>query len=376
MFNSDNVIFKYAGYFLLAFFVAIIVFSFGMPDVSGCGLDRSTAAIVNGEKVHVLEYLRYRDTRFGQLKNQKMDDFILDSFLIEYMMKQKAEKNGIKVTEERITRQIKNMPDFKNPSTGKFDPLYFQALLRNNRMSLAEFEKLIRKDLTISDFRFMLFTGNAVSKEEIATAGIIESSNIQVMYSFLSNEDIRKRYEKDIAVTDAEIDKEIQNSNVKISDPKTDREKIKKQLEEKKLDKIINDISEKINSIASSGGSFSSASALLNGRVLRSAPFRIGAPAKTDDKESKDITALNTSPVFMDKCLSLNINAASPVIKAANGLYIFTPVVKTYKTDLPDKESTDKLRSSLIAGNANMLSRNLMKELSEKSKIVKKLKTN
>jgi len=243
-------------------------------------------------------------------------------------------------------------------------------------MSIAEFEKLIRKDLAISDLRFLLYTGNSVSKEEIATESIIESSNIQIQYSFLSNEDLRKKFEKDIAVTDAEIDSEIQSSKVKISDPKTDREKIKKQIEEKKLDKIVNDISEKINSIASSGGSFSAAAAILNGKTLRSAPFKIGAPVKTDEKDSKDIIALNTSPVFMDKCLSLNLNAASPVIRASTGLYIFTPVVKNYKTDLPDKENSDKIKNALISGNANMITRNLMKDMSEKSKISKNLKTN
>lgn len=374
--NSENKLVKYTGYFLLAFFVGIIVFSFGMPDMTSCGAaNQGTIAVVNGKNVHTLDFLRYRDMKFSQFRNQKMDSFILDNFLMEILLQQKAEKDGFGMTEDRISRIIKNSRDFSNPSTGKFDPDYFQAVLRNNRLSIDEYEKIMKREITISDLRFMINTGSAVSKEEIASKAIADSSNIQVQYSFLSTEDIKKRYEKEITVTDSDIDSEIAASKVKISDPKTDREKIRKELEEKKLEKIKNDLAEKINAVATSGGSFSNAAAILNGKISKSAPFKIGEPVKSEGKDSKEIFALSKSPVFADKCLALDINASSPVITSAGGLYIFTPVVKSYKTEAPDAENAEKIRQSLVTGNITMLTKNLFKEMSEKSKIVKKLKT-
>ncbi len=375
--NADNKIVQYTGYFLLAFFVAIIVFSFGMPDMTSCGsTSQGTVAVVNGKKVHALDFLRYRDTKFSQFRNQKMDSFILDNFIIELLLQQKAEKDGFDVSEDRISRIIRNSADFRNPSTGKFDPEYFQALLRNNRLSIEEYEKIMRREITISDLRFLINIGGAVSKEEISSKAIADSSNLQIQYAFLSNEDMKKRYEKEITVTDADIDSEIAASKVKISDPKTDREKIKKELEEKRLEKIKNDLTEKVNAVSSSGGSFTAAAAILNGKVMKSAPFKIGEPVKTDDKESREIFAISKSPVFIDKCLALNLNISSPVIASANGLYIFTPVVKTYKTDAPDAENSEKIRRTLLTGNITMLTRNLIKEINENSKIVKNLKTN
>lgn len=374
--NSDNKIVHYTGYFLLAFFVGIIVFSFGMPDMTSCGTsDQGTIAVVNGKKIHTLDFLRYRDMKFSQFRNQKMDSFILDNFLIEILLQEKAEKDGFRLTDDRISRIIRNSPDFRNPSTGKFDADYFQAVLRNNRLGIDEYEKIMRREIAISDMRFMINTGAAVAKEDIALKAVTGSSNIQIQYAYLSNEDIKKRYDRELSVTDSDIDSEITASKVKISDPKTDREKIKKDLEDKKLEKIKNDLTEKINAISAAGGAFSSAAAILNGKVSRSAPFKIGEPVKTEGKDSKEISAISKSPVFADKCLSLNINTVSPVINAGTGLYIFTPVVKTWKTDAPDAENTEKIRQSLASENITMVTRNLLKEMNEKSKIVKNLKT-
>lgn len=374
--NSENKLVKYTGYLLLAFFVGIIIFSFGMPDMTSCGTAKQgSIAVVNGKNIHTLDFLRYRDMKFSQFRNQKMDSFILDNFLIEILIQQKAEKDGFDVTDDRISRIIKNSQDFRNPSTGKFDPDYFQAVLRNNRLSIDEYEKIMRREITISDLRFMINTGAAVSKEEIASKAIADSSNIQVQYSFLSNQEMKKRYEKEITVTDSDIDSEIAASKVKISDPKTDREKIRKDLEEKRLQKIKNDLAEKVNSVATAGGTFGTAAAVLNGKTAKSAPFKIGEPVKTEGKDAKEIFALSKSPVFTDKCLALNINAASPVIISMEGLYIFTPVVKSYRTEAPDAENAEKIRQSLLTGNITMLTRNFIKEINEKSKIVKNIKT-
>lgn len=375
MFDQKNVISKYVGYFLIGFFLFIIILSFGMPDVTGCGTDRTALAIVNGQKVNTLDFLRYRDTKFAQFRNQKMDSFILDNYILEMMLMQKAQKAGFRITEERISRYVKNSPEFKNPSTGKFEPEYFQAILRNNRLDLTEFEKLIRRDFLLNDYKFFLGTGGASSREDVLTKNLVDNSSIQLQYSFLSTEELKNRYKNQTAVTDAEIETEIKSNNVKISDPTTDRDRIRKQLEDKKLEKIKNDIAEKINAVAASDGTFTSANSVLNGKITKTAKFKIGEPVKTDEKEPRAITALNNSSIFTDKCLTLAIGKTSPAILNSNGIYIFTPSLKVIPSIQPDEDTLKKASDSANYGSANMITRNLLKIMNEKSKIVKNLKT-
>ncbi len=375
MFDQKSALSKYVGYFLIGFFLFIIILSFGMPDVTGCGGDKTAIAVVNGQKVDHLDFLRYRDTKFAQFRNQKMDSFILDNFILELMLIQKAEKAGFKITEDRITDYVKKAPEFKNPSTGKFEPEYFQAILRNNRLDLAEFEKLIRRDFTLNDYKYFLSIGGAASSEDVVSKNIVDNSSIQIQYSFLSTEDLKQSQKGELTVSDADIDAEIKNNNVKISDPTTDRERIRKQIEDKKLEKIKNDLAEKINGIASTNGTFTSANSILKGKIAKSAKFKIGEPVKTEDKEPKLIAALNNSSIFSEKCLALPLNTSSPAIINGSGIYIFTPVLKTIPAASIDKDTLEKSGKALENSSANMITRNLLKVMNEKSKIIKNLKT-
>jgi len=69
MFDSKSPVVKIVSYTITGFFVLIIVISFGMPDfISRMGLDQSSVAVVNGEKVDRYDFLRYRDSRFGDMR--------------------------------------------------------------------------------------------------------------------------------------------------------------------------------------------------------------------------------------------------------------------------------------------------------------------
>ncbi|HPS88316.1 MAG TPA: hypothetical protein PLY36_16330, partial [Spirochaetota bacterium] len=207
------------------------------------------------------------------------------------------------------------------------------------------------------------------------TKNLVDNSSIQIQYSFLSTEELKKRYKNELTVTDAEIESEIKSNNVKISDPTTDRERIRKQIEENKLEKVKNDLAEKINSIASSDGLFVSANSILNGKTAKTAKFKIGEPVKTDEKEPKIIPALNNSSLFTDKCLMLAVGKSSPAIINGSGIYIFSPSLKVMPSNVPDDETMKKASDSANYASANMITRNLLKLMNEKSKIVKNLKT-
>jgi hypothetical protein len=337
--------------------------------------DRTVVATVNGKNVHALDFLRYRDMKFSQFKNQKMESFILDNLILELLLQEKAYDNGLTASEERIARVIKNSQEFKNPATGKFDPDYFQILLKNFRLSIDEYDKILRRELAISDLMFLIASGTSALQEEIKTRQLIENSQIQITYAFLSDEELKNRHKAEVTATDAEIDNEISTNKVKISDPKTDREKIKNEIEAKKLEKIKRGIEEKLNNIASSGGSFSAALSILNVSPKNSSQFKIGDTVKTDEKEPKEIYAITNSQIFASELLGLKENSASHAINAANGIYVFTPKMKKLGQISQEKEEIEKIKNMIRSESIMSYRRNLMKDISEKGKIVKKLKT-
>src|SRR5208337_336960 len=125
------------------------------------------------------------------------------------------------------------------------------------------------------DLRYFIGIGYATAAEDVKFKYNIDNSKVAIKYAVLTIEDIRKKYASELTVKDNEIDNEISMQKVKISDPNTDRERIKKQIEERKLEKIKNDLIEKVNAIASSGGSFDSAASILNGKILKSQIFKV-----------------------------------------------------------------------------------------------------
>jgi len=375
--KSENPIVKITGYLLIGFFLLIIILSFGMPDIGlNCGgMDPGTIAVVNGKKIHTLDYLRYRDTKFSQFKNQKMDSFILDNYVLEILLHQEAEKLGIKATEERISRYIKNSPDFKNPQTGQYDPKIFQMVLNSNRMNFDEFNRLITKDMSISDFRFLVSTGAAVPSEDIKAKYITDNSRLKIKFAHLTPEEIKKNFSRDIAVTEEEIDQEIQNKNVEITDPLTDRGRIQTELMEKKLEAIKDSIASKVNNAVGNGAAFNTAASILKGKISTSETFKIGEKIKLKDGDNNAANAIGNSRIFMDSLMVMPLNSSSAVITSKTGLYIFTPVERSVPEKAVNPEADEKIKNNLAYASINMITRNLVKDLSEKSKVIKNLKT-
>ncbi|HQO40332.1 MAG TPA: SurA N-terminal domain-containing protein [Spirochaetota bacterium] len=376
MFETKGTITKYAGYFLIAFFLMIIILSFGLPDLGlNCGEDPYMKIQINGQKFNPVEYYKYQRMVMGSApRNEQMSEYFYQSFVREVLIQQKAEHEGIEFSDQRLSDIIKKRPEYTNPSTGKFDPAYFQMMLNANNMTLPEFEKIFRRNAASDELYFYIGRGNAVSSDELKFSSFVSATKIQIKYAFLSNDVLKKRYEKDVTVTDAEIDSEIESRNVKISDPNTDRERIRKQLADKKLDKLKNDIIEKINSLASSNASFDTAAAILNGTTGKSAPFKIGEEIRSEGKEPVNLGAISGSGIFTDRLLVMGNNVTSPVINSASGLYIFTPVLKELPASVTDETALDKTRGELTTTGFNTVIRNMLLDMLQGSKIIKSSK--
>ncbi len=375
MFDSKSPIVKIVSYAVTGFFVLIIVISFGMPDfISRMGLDQTVVAIVNGEKVDRFDYLRYRDSRFGDMRGEKrMDAMILSYYINDVLLLQDARKTGFYVTDEAVKNYILNIPGLKDPATGTLNAERLNFFLERVNISFNDLQKTIRKDLLRDRYIQFVRMGVAVPSGEVKTEYRAANSRIQIKYSYLSAMDLQKMFPAETAITDAEISAEMEKNKKEVKDPKTDRDRIKKKLESARLAGIKKDIIERVNAIALKGGSFDEAQAVLKGNMALSKIFKAGERV-TDDR-GQSIAGLNNSKIFLEDFMEIGENKSSRIISSDSGMYIFTPVQKDInKNDVPEKER------ATIAGNieqesVRMITGNLMQKLYEGAKIVKNLKT-
>jgi hypothetical protein len=378
MFSTKSPIVKIGGYIILFLFVAIIAISFGMPDfMSRMGLDTSVVAIVNDEKVHRLDFLRFRDSRFRDMRSEEMDDLILNYYIGEVLLLQKSDKMGFDVSDDRVADAIREIPGLVDPATGTIDEDQFRNFLQRNHLSTGELRKLFRGNLLKEDFLTAVRTGIPVSKDDIDSEIAIESFRCSFKYSYLSFAELKKANETALAVTDAEIDAEMAKDKTEVKDPKSDRERVKKKLEAQKLNDIKRGISEKINAIAKQGGSFNEAAIAMKGKASLSAEFKPGEEVK-DMNDGKSLTAITASDIFLTEFFHLNNDKVSRIIETPAGFYIFSPVKKQGAAAKIASKETEAERNN-IANRlkdeaANGITTNMLTTLQEKSKIVKNLK--
>lgn len=378
MFDSKSPVVKIVSYAVTGFFVLIIIISFGMPDfISRMGLDQSSVAVVNGEKVDRFDFLRYRDSRFGDMrsgdKSGKMDAMILSYYINDVLFLQEARRNGFSVTDNAVKDYIMNIPGLKDPSTGSVDKERLDFFLERINMSFISLQKLVSKELLRDRFIQFIRMGVAVTPAEVADEFMAQNATFQIKYSILSSADLAKIYRDVIAVTDADVTAEMAKNPKEVKDPKTDRDRVKKKLETARLSRQKKEIEEKINAIAAKGGSFDEAQAVLKGNVALSKTFKAGDRA-TDEK-GQAIAGINGSKIFLEGFMQLGENKTSRIISTDSGLYIFTPVMKSIKKDAPAEKDYQMISNNMEQESIQMIQGNMMQKLYESAKIVKNLKT-
>jgi len=365
----------YAGVVFISVLLALFFIGTDVLQFFGYKTDPYTIAVVNGEKIHRFDYNRYRDSRFRDVKSEKMDDLILNNYIYEVLLLQKARKSGFSASDDRISQSIKNIPGLIDPNTGKFDRERFQILLERNHLSITELYRLMQNDIIKETFLGFLKMGIAVAPEDVRQESASRSSRVQIQYAYISNADLRKRLSGEIAVSDNEVSGEMAKNKSEIKDPRTDRERIRKKLEDKKFDQARRVIISGINALSLKGGSFAEASAMLKGTVGASNVFTIGEAVKEGKPGGQPIEAINNSKIFYEDCLSLEKNSTSRVIESMSGLYIYTPVMKNIsKAPVPQGE-IDSLSKYMEYESFRTMADGLMMKIQSESKITKNLKT-
>ncbi len=375
MFDSKSPLVKIVSYAVTGFFVLIIVISFGMPDfVSRLGLDQSAVAVVNGERVSRYDYLRYRDSRFGEMpRDEKMDAMILSYYINEVLFLQEARKTGLYVTDESVKDYIRAIPGLRNPETGDFDGERLDLFLQRLNMTFNDLQKAIRKDLLRDRFLTFIRMGIAAPSADIRDEHVAATSRLRIKYSFVSAMDLGRRVGNLAPVTEQDITAEMEKNRGEMKDPVTDRERIRKKLESAGAERVRKDIVDRVNAIALRGGTFDEAQGVLKGTVAISGVFAIGD--RVADERGQTIAAINGSPVFLEEFMQIEMNRTSRVISSDAGLYIFTPVMKDISRAAPSEREREALATALQEESLRMMTGNLMQKVYENAKIVKNIKT-
>ncbi len=368
MFDSKSPVVKFVSYAITGFFVLIIIISFGMPDfISRMGFDQTVIAIVNGEKLNRFDFLRYRNNRFGDLNDRKMDNIILSYYIGDYLLFQEAKRIGFYTTNQSLKDYIRNIPGLRDPETGKINPerlnYFFERITSENEIR----KEMIRMKL----FQFMKM-GITAPPEEVQAMYVADTSRIQFKYAYLNSIELRNLYNNKITVTDDEITAEMKSNKSEIKDPKTDRERIRTKLINTKLDRIKKGVIDKINALALSNGSFDQAQALLEGKVSASKVFKIGEKAL--DQAGQPITALANSRIFLEDFMGIKEGQTSRVIDSEGGLYIFTPMLKDIKKGQPSDKEYQSFEKNLEDQSMMIAVGSLRQKLFENAKKIINLK--
>src|SRR6266704_2980920 len=160
---------------IVAAFVASL-FIFGTSARDG-GAARDSVATVNGEKISVERYQEYlsmyaqmmRDRfspemaeRMG-LPQQVVEDLVLESLAV-----QKAQGEGLGLTDEELNSQIHTFPAFQEG--GRFTLKRYEEVLRRRGYTKGGFEDEMRRRLTRSKVENAVRGGVKVSDSEIEQA--------------------------------------------------------------------------------------------------------------------------------------------------------------------------------------------------------------
>ncbi len=376
MFDSRSPAVKIGGYIIIGFFVLVIAISFGMPNfMSRLGMDKNTVAVVNGDTIQHIDFVRYRDLnayRFGNARSDDMQKQILDNMIQEKLLVQKAKDLGIQVSDSEVKNLIHRR--FANQQ-GEFDQGILKNFLQRLHVGLADYFQMARGELYLAKLQQLIMGGLGVSPEEVSTGYTLQNSSIRIKYSYVSNNQLKKRFASSITVTNAEVEKEMKENPAEVKDPKSDRKRIREKLENRKFQEKKEELVKIIDSMALAGTSFQKAAAALGGKISYSNQFSIGEPVREQNEKGSVLYAISESNVFRSDALAIEKGNASRVIQSFDGLYVFTPVQKQVPGGQPREENYAAIEKRLYYAKANSLYMSLLNSLYERSEIVKNLQT-
>ena len=189
-------------------FIGTIFVSWGAGGISrffGHYKNRDWAAVVGGETIGVMEYLRAfksEDEKYrrmlGESYNPSMSRLIsqnvLNQIVVNRIIMLEASRIGLTVSPFEIYEEVKNEPSFQED--GKFiGKERYQRILEANRLDVKAFEESIKRALLASKYRSLLGDSVIVIDREVEEEFQRTTDKISIEYVILDPEKLSEHVE-------------------------------------------------------------------------------------------------------------------------------------------------------------------------------------
>lgn len=187
--------------------VAIVFVFWGVDFQSNASL---FAAKVDGEKIPVQTVQRAWQQRMSQLQQMMQGEIpaelqktqqkaMLDQFVRQTLLTQRARENGYFVTDEALARRVMEIPQFQ--ADGKFSTDRYNALIRQAGMTTAKFEADLKTELLVTQIQNAVIDSAFVTPAELDRRYMLEKQERELDYAIIA----ANSFADQIKLTDAQI---------------------------------------------------------------------------------------------------------------------------------------------------------------------------
>ncbi|MGK5092055.1 SurA N-terminal domain-containing protein [Deltaproteobacteria bacterium TL4] len=211
--HSQSLFFK----ILLGFIAITFIISFGIG--SFLGDQKEVIAKVNHSEILMKDHRRAYSLQmenmkqnFGERAEQiaeqlNLNQQVLDQLISQNLLLSEADSNNFLLTDSELQDFIKNQPYFQRE--GRFDFETYKTILKQNRMTIDEYESNQRRELLLQKVRDVLGGSLVVSEAEVNQIFQNENEKVEVQYvdfkpetfvekAEFTEEELSQYYEKNI----------------------------------------------------------------------------------------------------------------------------------------------------------------------------------
>lgn len=188
---------KIQGWFA-AIVIGMITVPFALWGINSYfeGRDKINVAEVDGVAISVDTYKSVLEQRRRQLQqalqgldtrvwdNPALKQQVVNSLVERTLSARYAEKTGYRFSDAQLNRLITQIPQFQ--TDGRFDPARYQAALRNAGMTPGGFEKRLREDYMIQQFRQGITQATIVPSADLSAILALETQKREFAYAVIA----------------------------------------------------------------------------------------------------------------------------------------------------------------------------------------------
>ncbi|MEN6375827.1 MAG: SurA N-terminal domain-containing protein [Smithella sp.] len=204
-------------YLILGIIIFVFVLYFGSNRASQTA---KAIAVVDGRVISEAEFhdqyeklLDMARLRYGSkltpeaVKEMGLKKMAYDTLLNREVIISKAADLNVQVSDEELRKSIMSIPALQ--TDGVFDERKYQQLLRYNRTSAEDFEKMQKINLTATKIENLIREGIKVSDKEVFDVYVMQNQKINLNFVQVAGADIKKK----ITPTEAELENYLKNNS-------------------------------------------------------------------------------------------------------------------------------------------------------------------